>query len=144
MFWSKLCKSNRNCAWNFAFISVMTISPIVWTMCEHLHYESVSFKELHKEQEYYWPTMYRAGAAAVSTITSLLVWRSVLKLQSSCHRFETRVNTVKENWGLKKLFTSIKKKRKEEQRWWLQKCLNWVTVTICYGKRTTRQVCPFC
>ena len=111
MFWSKLCKSNRNCAWNFAFISVMTISPIVWTMCEHLHYESVSFKELHKEQEYYWPTMYRAGAAAVSTITSLLVWRSVLKLQSSCHRFETRVNTVKENWGLKKLFTSIKKKK---------------------------------
>ena len=22
-------------------------------MCEHLHYESVYFKELHKEQEYY-------------------------------------------------------------------------------------------
>ena len=29
------------------------ISPIVWNMCEHLHYESVYFKELHKEQEYY-------------------------------------------------------------------------------------------
>ena len=27
--------------------------PIVWNMCEHLHYESVYFKELHNEQEYY-------------------------------------------------------------------------------------------
>ena len=26
---------------------------IVWNMCEHLHYELVYFKELHKEQEYY-------------------------------------------------------------------------------------------
>ena len=26
---------------------------IVWNMCEHLHYESVYFKVLHKEQEYY-------------------------------------------------------------------------------------------
>ena len=44
-----MCKSNRNCAWNLAF----PISPIVWNMCEHIHYESVYFKELHKEQEYY-------------------------------------------------------------------------------------------
>ena len=29
------------------------ISPIAWNMCEHLHYESVYFKELHMEQEYY-------------------------------------------------------------------------------------------
>ena len=31
------------------------ISPIVWnmTLCEHLHYESVYFKELHNEQEYF-------------------------------------------------------------------------------------------
>ena len=29
------------------------ISPIVWNMCENLHYESVYFKELHNEQEYY-------------------------------------------------------------------------------------------
>ena len=29
------------------------ISPIVSNMCEHLHYESVYFKELHKVQEYY-------------------------------------------------------------------------------------------
>ena len=68
MFWSKLCKSSWNCAWNLAF--PVFISPIVWNMCENLHYESVYFKELHNEQEYYWPTIYRAGTAVVSTITS--------------------------------------------------------------------------
>ena len=44
-------------------------------MCENLHYESVYFEELHNDQEYYWPgywpTIYRAGAAVVSTITSI-------------------------------------------------------------------------
>ena len=53
------------------------ISPIVWNMCENLPYESVYFKELHNEQECYWPTIYRAGAAVVSTITSIrieVVW----------------------------------------------------------------------
>ena len=30
------------------------------------------FKELHDEQEYYCPTMYRAGATVVSTITSCI------------------------------------------------------------------------
>ena len=41
-------------------------------MCENLHYESlyVYFKELHNDQEYYWPTIYKAGEAAVSTITN--------------------------------------------------------------------------
>ena len=68
MFWSKLCKSSWNCAWNLAF--PVFISPIVWNMCENLHYESVYFKELHNEQEYYGPTLYRAGAAVLSTITS--------------------------------------------------------------------------
>ena len=43
------------------------ISPIVWNVCEHLHYESVYFKELHKVKN----TIYRAGAAVVSTITSV-------------------------------------------------------------------------
>ena len=33
--------------------------------------KSVYFKELHNEQEYYCPTIYRAGAAAVSTITTV-------------------------------------------------------------------------
>ena len=32
-------------------------------MCENLPYESVYFKELHNEQECYWPTIYRAGAS---------------------------------------------------------------------------------
>ena len=29
------------------------ISPIVRNMCENLHHESVCFKELHNDQEYY-------------------------------------------------------------------------------------------
>ena len=69
MFWSKLCKSNWNCAWNLVF--PVFISPIVWNMCENLHYESVYFKELHNKQEYYWATIYRAGADVVSIITSI-------------------------------------------------------------------------
>ena len=44
--------------------------PIVWNMCENRRYGSVYFKELHNEQECYSPTIYRAGAAVVSTITS--------------------------------------------------------------------------
>ena len=67
MFWSKLYKSNWNCAWNLTF--PVFISPIVRNMCENLHYESVYFKELHNEQECYWPTIYRAGAAVVSAVT---------------------------------------------------------------------------
>ena len=59
----------RNCAWNLEF--PVFISPILWNMCENLPYESVYFKELHNEQECYQPTIYRAGAAVVSTITSL-------------------------------------------------------------------------
>ena len=39
-------------------------------MCENLSYESVYFKELHNQQEYYWPTIYKTEAAVVSTITS--------------------------------------------------------------------------
>ena len=66
MFWTKLCKSTWNC------VHGTFISPIVWNMCENLPYESVYFKELHNEQECYWPTKYRAGAAVVSTITSVI------------------------------------------------------------------------
>ena len=40
----------ENCAWNLALFPVC-ISPIVWNMCEHLHYESLYL--LRKEQEYY-------------------------------------------------------------------------------------------
>ena len=65
-------------SWYLCQISVqimllpILISPIVWNMCENLHYESVCFKELHNQQEYYWPTIYRTGAAVVSTITSFI------------------------------------------------------------------------
>ena len=37
--------------------------------------KSVYFKELHNEQEYYCPTIYREGVAVVSTITSLVYFR---------------------------------------------------------------------
>ena len=40
-------------------------------MCENVHNESVYFKELHNKQENYWPTIYRAGADVVSTITRM-------------------------------------------------------------------------
>ena len=56
-------------AWNLAV--PVFISPIVWNMCENLHYKSVYFKELHNQQEYYRPTIYRTGPAVVSTITSI-------------------------------------------------------------------------
>ena len=57
-------------ACNLAF--PIFISPNVWNMSENLNYESVYFKELHKDQEYYRRTIYRAGAAVVSTITSYI------------------------------------------------------------------------
>ena len=38
-------------ACNLAF--PVFISPVVWNICENLDYESVYFKEIHKDQEYY-------------------------------------------------------------------------------------------
>ena len=49
----------------------------------NLHYESVYLKELHNEQEYYWPTIYRAGAAVVSTITSIEVKEKMFYIRLS-------------------------------------------------------------
>ena len=48
-------------------------------MCENLPYELVYFKELHNEQEYYWPAIYRTGAAVVSTITSDIYRETVIQ-----------------------------------------------------------------
>ena len=45
------------------------MSPIVWNMCGNLQYESVYFKELHKDQDTI-DRQHREGAAVVSTITS--------------------------------------------------------------------------
>ena len=95
MFWSQLCKSNWNCAWNFAF--PVFISPIVWNMCENLHYESVYFKELNNEQEYYWPTIYRAGAALVWTVITSC--HSFLLLRWDCGLFLVCFQMrVRKNW----------------------------------------------
>ena len=83
MFWSKLCKWSWKCAWNLAF--PVFISPIVWNMCENLPYESVYFKELHNKQECYWPTIYRAGAAVMSTVTRLsLVREDAMIVAATC------------------------------------------------------------
>ena len=68
MFWSKLNKSSWNCARNLAFPVIILLAA--WNLCENLHCESVHvyFKELPNEREHYWPTIYRTGAAVVSTI----------------------------------------------------------------------------
>ena len=84
MFWSKLCKSTWNCAWNLAF--PVFISPTVWNMCKNLHYESVCFKELHNEQEYYWSTTYRTGAAVLSTISSCIIAKLYLECKHEEHK----------------------------------------------------------
>ena len=39
MFWSKLCKSNRNCPWNLAF--PVFIPPTARNMSENLHYRRI-------------------------------------------------------------------------------------------------------
>ena len=102
----KLCKSSWNCALNLAF--PVFISPIVWNMCENLHYESVYFKELHNQQEYYWPTIYRTGAAVVSTITSVLLFGynriGVIN--------QTPVNTFHVRWILSLSLTRLPVKQK--------------------------------
>ena len=87
------------------------ISPIVWNMCENLHYESVYFKELHNEQEYYWTTIYRAGAAVVSTVTSIntlgsqceagLYWFcSIAFPPASLLQVNKTSNMKQENWNI--------------------------------------------
>ena len=53
-------------------VSCIYLTYIVWNICENLHYQSVYFKELHNEQEYYRPTIYRAETAVVSTVTIVL------------------------------------------------------------------------
>ena len=67
MFWSKLCKSNRNCAWNLAFISCIYLTccmEYVWTSSLYMNrYISKSYTGSKN-------TIYRAGAAVESIITS--------------------------------------------------------------------------
>ena len=53
MFHDQGCVNQTETAHGTLRLFPVFISPIVWNMCENLHYESVYFKELHKEQEYY-------------------------------------------------------------------------------------------
>ena len=102
MFWSKLCKSNWNSAWNLAF--PVFILPVVWNMSEKLHCESVYFKELHNDQEYYWSTTYRAGVAcdqalrgAVNSTSNSPVapFRLSYQISPNQREAETRANVNK-------------------------------------------------
>ena len=85
------------------------ISPIVWNMCEHLHYGSVYFKELHNEQDYYWPTIYKTGAAVMSTITSLVrrLWRSTFVPETIFRRIEQRVRRSELTWARGRIFQNL-------------------------------------
>ena len=53
MFHDQSCVNQTETAHGTLRLFPVFISPIVWNMCENLHYESVYFKELHNEQEYY-------------------------------------------------------------------------------------------
>ena len=77
-------------------------------MCENLHYKSVYFKELHNEQKYYWPTIYRAGAAVVSTITSNnYLWSKIEDYKVASLSF-TRNNNINAN-------ESVQRKREADE-----------------------------
>ena len=75
-------------------------------MCKNLQYyfESVYFKELHKDQSYNWPTTYGAGAAVVSTITSVNTELSSLRKPADIwrrhHLFPRQFMTC-EKWAQK-------------------------------------------
>ena len=52
----------------------LNLSHLLYGICVNIFImKSVYFKEPHNEREYYCPTIYRAGKAVVSTITSALV-----------------------------------------------------------------------
>ena len=68
-------------------VSCIYLTYIVWNICENLHYQSVYFKELHNEQEYYRPTIYRAETAVVSTVTSINCALLYRYIKSESHKF---------------------------------------------------------
>ena len=49
------------------------ILPIVWNICEHLHYESFSISKSYTRSK---NSIYRVGVAVVSTNTSILLSRN--------------------------------------------------------------------
>ena len=73
-------------------------------MSEKLHCESVYFKELHNDQEYYWSTTYRAGVAcdqalrgAVNSTSNSPVapFRLSYQISPNQREAETRANVNK-------------------------------------------------
>ena len=74
MFWSKLCKSTWNCAWSLAFpvfISPINCMEYVWKSSLWI---GIFQRATQRARMRYWPTIYRAGAAVVLTITSLFIF----------------------------------------------------------------------
>ena len=58
------------------------LSHLLYGICVNIFIMNryISKSYIHNEQEYFWPTIYRAGAAVVSTITSLII-RSYMMFQ---------------------------------------------------------------
>ena len=65
MFWSKLSKSNRNCAWNLALIKFL-----LYGICVNIFIMNRCISKNYTRSK---STIYRAGAAAVPTISSYTI-----------------------------------------------------------------------
>ena len=83
MLWSKLCKS----AWispesMHGTLRFLFLSHILYGICIKIfNYESVYFKELRNDQEYFWPTkVIQGGSALALTTSSLCMWFSWTKI----------------------------------------------------------------
>ena len=77
MFSDQSCKielkqsCREPCVSCFSCVFTLTYQTYCMEYRENLHCESVYFKELHNDQECYWPTISRAGAAVVLSITTI-------------------------------------------------------------------------
>ena len=73
MFWEKLCKSNWNCTWASAPDMEPCVSCFYLSYCIEYVWKSSLwigiFQRATQRPKCYWPRIYRAGAAVVSTIT---------------------------------------------------------------------------
>ena len=97
MFSSKLCKSNRNCTRNFAFISCIYL---LYGICVNIFIvnrciSKSNSRSISKSYSRSKNTIYRVGAAVVSTITGLeLLVRSLTlgckELVLVCFYFRSR------------------------------------------------------
>ena len=115
-FWSKEYKSNWISAWKLAWtFPVFFFFDLLYRIYVKIFNQSVYFKELHNDQEYYWPTTYRTGAAVVSTITrNSSHWTVIRRGRIQCEEKK------KINQGLYIIKASIP----DEQQWKEQRS-NW-------------------